>query len=295
MLDAAKTGQTVDVTAAAPAPPSPPGQYQNGGCNANPKAQNVTVTGAWVGDVKCHICTGWRFDHVSVTSGSLNMLGGANWIIDGGTFDGGARGGNYVIDVAPVDETYTGMDQPHDWTIRGVTVRNPGCSPNQQNWAHALYIDGKNGIPLHGIVENSTFSGRGCAAVVKIGGTGNYGASKRSPDAADFVTLRGSTVTVTDSSGAEPQAVLVATDSDGVTITDNHLVSPKFAVYLAGPFSGEGLKVTDNKISAPQFLLAQVWNIPSLAPIGAGGTKFLTYASPTSSCGEVGVCTGNSA
>lgn len=262
------------------------------GCDVHPGAVGVTVTGSWSGDLRCHHCDTWLFDHVEVRDGSLRMIAGDGWILRDSVVDGGGRGIMAVVGTG-ADDLANG--QAVRWRIERITSRNAGCRPPDDPYpthVRALYIIGKNGVPNDGVIEGSTFEGEGCGATVKIGGTGNFGSWSGAADAADSVVFRGNTIR---NLGDGPQrvALLLATNSDNVTVEDNTLVSGEYAIHASGPWSGRGLVVRGNVIAAPIFLLARLWNNPeadALAPLY--GEKYVTFMDP-GPCPEVGLCEGN--
>jgi hypothetical protein len=263
----------------------------SGYCKMHPSSTDVTVTGTWAGDIECHGCDGWVFTGMRVTNGSLRMIGGRGWRITASNFDGGNRGKDEVVGVGMGDPT----DQPRDWSIDHNMVTGPGIGTGvNSNRIHAVYIIGGNGIPMNGVVADNVISGGGTGAALKIGGTGLYGSSPWSPDAADDVAARGNLVV--NSAGADPTAILVATNSDDITLDQNTIVSPTLDISLSGPYSGTGLRVTSNSASAPRFLQAKLWRVPS-AGLWAPwfGIYYWSVALPTQPCALVGVCQGNTA
>lgn len=262
------------------------------GCDVHAAAPGVTVTGSWSGDLRCHHCDGWVFDDVEVSDGSLRMIAGDGWTIRDSTVDGGGRGIMAVLGTGS-DDSADG--QATNWLIERVTSRNAGCRPADDPYpthVRALYIIGKNEAPNLGVVRDSTFEGDGCGATVKIGGTGSFGSWSGAPDAADHVIFRGNTVR-NIGEGPEQTALLLATNSDYLTIAQNTLISGEHAIVASGPWSGQALEVRDNLIDAPVFMLARLWNKPEAgvtAPLF--GEKFVTYEEP-GECPEVGNCVGN--
>ncbi len=266
-------------------------------CDVVAKVSGVTVTGSWTGDLRCRNCNGWVFKELTVTSGSLRMIAGDKWTIRDSFIEGGGRGLMAVVGTGSVDGP-TG--HPTNWLIDHITSRNAGCRPPTDPYpthVRALYVIGHNGEPtigepMNGVVRNSLFEGEGCGVTVKIGGTGNFGSWSGAPDAADSVTFEHNVVR-NIGQGIEMEALLVATNSDNVTIANNTLSSGEWAIVASGPWSGLNLNVTNNLIQAPKFLLARVWNNP-----GAGafaylyGEKFLSYPL-VGPCAGVGTCTGN--
>ena len=262
------------------------------GCDVHAAAPGVTVTGSWRGDLRCHHCDGWRFDHVSVSEGSLRMIAGDGWSIRDSAVDGGGRGIMAVVGTGS-DDAPDG--QAVNWVIERLTARGAGCRPADDPYpthVRALYIIGKNGQPNHGAIRDSTFEGEGCGATVKIGGTGNFGSWSGAADAADDVIFAGNVIR---NVGEGPQrvALLLATNSDEVTVANNRLVAGEHAIVASGPWSGLGLEVTDNTIEAPVFMLARLWNNPEAGALAyLYGERFVTYVDP-GACPEVGACAGN--
>lgn len=263
------------------------------GCDVHAAGPGVTVTGGWRGDLRCHHCDGWRFEYVTVETGSLRMIAGDGWILRDSVVDGGRRGIMAVVGTGSDDHP---DGQATNWTMERLTSRGAGCRPADDPYpthARALYIIGKNGQPNRGVIRDSTFEGEGCAATVKIGGTGNFGSWSGAPDAADDVRFEGNVIRNLGE-GPEREALLLATNSDDVTVANNRLVAGELAIVASGPWSGVGLVVRDNTIEAPSFMLARLWNNPEAGALAyLYGERFVTYADP-GPCPDVGVCDGNS-
>jgi hypothetical protein len=262
------------------------------GCDVHAAAAGVRVTGSWRGDLRCHHCDGWIFEGLEVQAGSLRMIAGDGWIIRDSIVDGGERGIMAVIGTG-ADDLPDG--QATRWLIEGVTARGAGCRPADDPYpthVRALYIIGKNGAPNEGVIQGSTFEGAGCGATVKIGGTGNFGSWSGAPDAADDVVFRDNVIRNVGE-GPERVALLLATNSDDVRVSGNHLESGERAIVASGPWSGVRLEVVDNVIAAPTFMLARLWNNPAAGALAyLFGEKFVTFAAP-GACPEVGTCAGN--
>ena len=287
-LNAAQAGETVVISGEM-------GDDREGaglGCDVHAAGSGVTVTGSWRGDLRCHHCDGWLFDHVTVSEGSLRMIAGDGWIIRDSAVDGGGRGIMAVVGTGS-DDAPDG--QAINWIIERLTSRGAGCRPIDDPYpthVRALYIIGKNGQPNHGVIRDSTFEGEGCGATVKIGGTGNFGSWSGAPDAADDVIFERNVVRNLGA-GPERVALLLATNSDEVTVANNRLVAGEHAIVASGPWSGLGLEVTDNTIDAPVFMLARLWNNPGAGALAnLFGERFVTYEEP-GSCPDVGLCSGN--
>jgi hypothetical protein len=296
LLDRATAGATITLDATAPGLvfASTGGVSGEGGGDAHPTATGVTVTGRWSGDVRCHVCNGWSFTGLDVRDGSLRLIGGGGWSVTDSHLDGGGRGANSVLGVGSTDAVDSLDGNPHDWLIARVTAEHNGCKPAEfggdyANRAHAVYIIGKNGQPMHGIIEDSTFRHDGCGDAVKIGGTGLFAVWDGMPDAADDVTLRRSVIVNEGGPGA---GVLVSTDSDFVRVEANDITAEGPAFNLSGPFDGRYFAAVDNRVTAAPFLLAKVWNVPHVFYASQLGSKFVTYPLP-GPCPAVGLCSGN--
>jgi len=264
----------------------------NAGCDVHAVAPDVTVMGSWKGDLRCHHCNGWIFENLEVTNGSLRMIAGNGWSLRNSVIDGGGRGIMAVVGTG-ADDSSDG--QATHWLIDGITSRNAGCRPPDDPYpthVRALYVIGKNGVPNDGIVQNSIFEGAGCGATVKIGGTGNFGSWSGAPDAADSVVFRNNEIrNVGD--GPQREALLLATNSDFVTVENNRLTAGEYAIVASGPWSGKGLHIFGNTIDAPVFLLARLWNNPAADALAhLYGEKFVTVHEP-GPCPEVGTCENN--
>lgn len=264
------------------------------GCDVNgADTPGVVVSGSWTGDLRCRRCTGWTFERVAVTAGSLRMIGGRGWSVTDSTFDGGGRGVLAVLGTGSEPSGGTDAD-PVDWTITRVTVGGAGCLTGEAfNHAHALYVIGRNGVPNKGRVEDSAFSHGGCGATVKLGATGNDGAGTASGDAADDVTLTRNVVA--NGPGLDSSGVLVAGNSDAVTIGSNDIRAAGPAVAVNGPFSGTALAVVGNTISGTgPFLYGRRFKYPDLAWAGEGvaGVVAQTIVEP-GPCPPWGACADN--
>lgn len=298
LLDQAQPESTI-VLNQATAPPlelHPVTKNPGGGCDTHPEAAGVTVTGTWTGDVRCHVCNGWTFSKVTVTAGSLRMIGGHSWSIIDSTMDGAGRGLNTIVGTGSTDAIEGPDANPHDWLIARSTFAHPGCKPADSkaaNQAHALYVIGINGQAMNGVIEDSTFIHDGCGAAVKLGATGSFGSWVGAADAADVVTFRRNTV-VNTAPGVEASGVLISGHSDDITIDGNVIETRQEAMRPSGPFSGARLRITGNQIRAPTFLLGRRWVRPELAAFGtqlAGETtQRITAPGP---CPQWGTCTGN--
>jgi hypothetical protein len=259
---------------------------------------DVTVQGDWTGDVRCRNCNGWTFENVTVTSGSLRMIGGAGWTIRNSSFDGAARGIMAVLGTGGVGPGVYSEPNPRAWVIDNVESGNGGCRPAGDPFpthVRALYVIGWVNSDMNGLVTNSTFRGWDCAVPVKIGGTGGSGACPGN-DAADAVTFRGNTVITspapagTPNAGKQPDGVLVAANSDNVTVDDNTISAARNAVVASGPFTGVNLVVTNNAVTSgdPWLLWAK------LSPDCAAPFTFVEFESFTGpACPGLGTCSGN--
>jgi hypothetical protein len=220
------------------------------------------------------------------------MIGGRDWSILDSDIDGGSRGLFAVVRTGSTDVDR----QPTNWRIAGNTIRHPGCQdPTSKgaNWSHVVYIIGGN-APMYGLVEDNLIEQEGCGAALKVGGTGNFGSSPTSPDGADDVVVRGNTIRNVEP-GGDQTAVLVATNADRIQLIGNTLESGDTAIWLSGPYSGEGFEAIDNEIAAPVFIGVRHWNRPGLGPATpAFGESYDTVERP-GSCEPWGTCEGNRA
>ena len=262
------------------------------------KAKDVTVRGSWKGDVRCRDCNGWVFENLTVTSGSLRMIGGTGWTIRDSSFDGGGRGMSSVLGTGSADPGSQVAPHPTDWLIDNVVSGNAGCRPEgfpHPTHVRALYIIGWNGSDMGGTVRNSEFNGWDCGYTVKIGGTGNTGVCP-GDDAADAVTFTGNTIRNqpapegTHHAGAQPDAMLVSTNSDDVTIVDNDIEAPRFGIVASGPFTGDDLLIQSNTVSSSErWLLWRRLSLPCGSPVN--WEEFEDFTSD--GCDGLGECTEN--
>jgi hypothetical protein len=172
-------------------------------------------------------------------------------------------------------------------------IRGPGTGSGVAlNRVHAVYVIGGNGIPMNSTVADNVISGGGSGASLKIGGTGDFGSSPISPDAADVVTASGNLIV--NNPGTDPTTVLVATNSDDITLENNTIVTSTVGISLSGRYSGSGLRVTSNGVTARRFLQAKLWIDPAAASTTKpSGTSFYNVALPSEPCLVVGICVGN--
>jgi hypothetical protein len=223
-----------------------PGSSPKGLCQVQAGASSVTVRAEGdpllLGRLAFANNRGWVFDGINITlspsgdAGTLvAMVGGDGW-----------RWTNCEIYGS---RSMTDMSIGH-WTGEiPVNFRLDHCyihdNPGDPNLTDVqndnIYVFTSDGTPANGLIEDNVFARAPRGSNVKIGGTG-----LRAFEGSDGITFRRNTLVNDRGDGAN---LLVATDSDDVSVTNNIFVvqgkDNPVNVHL-GSFSGSNLVLQDN-------------------------------------------------